>query len=67
MVGREYNMEPNKISKIIDFDDRYTTQNLTNILEQLGGKISIDRFVSDINKKNLKGLIEDIYVLKQKA
>ena len=44
-------MEPNKISKIIDFDDRYTTQNLTNILEQLGGKISIDRFVSDSKKK----------------
>ena len=51
-VGREYNKEANKISKTIDFDDWYTTQHLINILEQCWGKISIDRFASDINRKS---------------
>ena len=41
-----------KISKTIDFDDWYTTQRLINILEQRWGKISIDRFASDINRKS---------------
>ena len=51
-VGREYNKEADKISKTIDFDDWYTTQRLINILEQRWGKISIDRFASDINRKS---------------
>ena len=51
-VGREYNKEADKISKTIDFDDWYTTQHLINILEQRWGKISIDRFASDINRKS---------------
>ena len=51
-VGREYNKEADKISKTIDFDDWYTTQHLINILEQRWGKISIDRFPSDINRKS---------------
>ena len=50
-VGREYNKEADKISKTIDFDDWYTTQRLINILEQRWGKISINRFASDINRK----------------
>ena len=51
-VGREYNKEVDKISKTIDFDDWCTTQHLINILEQHWGKISIDRFASDINLKS---------------
>ena len=51
-VGREYNKEADKISKTIDFDDWYTTQHLINILEQRWGKISIDRFSSNINRKS---------------
>ena len=51
-VGREYNKEADKISKTVDFDDWYTTQRLINILEQRWGKISIDRFASDINRKS---------------
>ena len=51
-VGREYNKEAYEISKTIDFDDWYTTQRLINILEQRWGKISIDRFASDINRKS---------------
>ena len=51
-VGREYNKEADKISKTIDFDDWYMTQHLINILEQRWGKISIDRFPSDINRKS---------------
>ena len=53
-VGREYNKKADKISKIIDFDDWYTTQPLINILEQRWGKISINRFASDINRKSKK-------------
>ena len=49
-VGREYNKEADKIS--IDSDDWYTTQHLINILEQRWGKISNDRFASDINRKS---------------
>ena len=41
-----------KISKTIDFDDWYKTQRLINILEQRWGKISIDRFASDTNRKS---------------
>ena len=51
-VGREYNKEADKISKTTEFDERYTTQRLINILEQRWGKISIDRFASDINRKS---------------
>ena len=51
-VGREYNKEADKISKSIDFDDWYATQHLINILEQRWGKISTDRFASDINRKS---------------
>ena len=50
-VGREYNKEADKISKTIDIDDWYTNQRSINILEQRWGKISIDRFASDINRK----------------
>ena len=45
-----------KISKTIDFDDWYTTQHLINILEQRWGKISFDRFASDINRKSKRHL-----------
>ena len=51
-VGREYIKEADKISKTIDIGDWYTTQHLINILEQRWGKISIDRFASDINRKS---------------
>ena len=51
-VGREYNKEANEISKTIDFDDWCTARDLINILEQRWGKISIDRFASDINRKS---------------
>ena len=51
-VRREYTKEANKISKNIDFDNWYTTQRLINILQQRWGKISIDRFASDINRKS---------------
>ena len=51
-VGREYNKEADKISKTIYFDDWYTTECLINILEQRWGKISIDRFVSYVNRKS---------------
>ena len=51
-VGREYNKEADKIFRTIDFDDWYTTQRLINILEQRWGKISIDRFASDVNRKS---------------
>ena len=51
-VGREHNKEADKIFKTIDFNDWYTTQRLINILEQRWGKISIDRFASDINRKS---------------
>ena len=51
-VGREYNKEADKISETIDSYDWYTTQSLTNILEQRWGKISIDRFTSDISQKS---------------
>ena len=51
-VGREYNKEADKISKTVDFGDWYTTQSLANILEQPLGKISIDRFASDINRRS---------------
>ena len=51
-VGREHNKEADKISKTIDFYDWYTTQHLINILEQPWGKISTDRFSSDINRKS---------------
>ena len=49
---REYNKEADKISKTIDFDDWCTTHHLINILEQRWGKISIDRFASDIKRKS---------------
>ena len=51
-VGREYNKEAGNISKTIAFEDLYTTQRLISILEQRWGKISIDRFASDINRKS---------------
>ena len=50
-VGREYNKEADKISKTTDFD---TTQRLIKILEQRWGKVSIDRFASDINRKSTR-------------
>ena len=53
-VGREYNKKADKISKIIDFDDWYTTQPLINIPEQRWGKIPINRFASDVNRKSKK-------------
>ena len=51
-VGREFNKEAVKISKTVDFGDWHTTQRLANILEQRLGKISIDRFASDNNRKS---------------
>ena len=51
-VGREYNKEAHKIFETIDFDDWYSTQHLINILEKPWGKISFDRFASDINRKS---------------
>ena len=45
-------MEDNKISKTVDLDNWYTTQSLITILEQRWGKISIDRFTSDISRKS---------------
>ena len=51
-VGREYNKEADKFSKTIDFNDWCTTQHLIDILEQPWGKISIDRFALDINRKS---------------
>ena len=66
-VGREYNKKADNIFKTIDFDDWYTTQYLINILKQRWGKISIDKFASDINRKFKRNLIQDIYARKQKA
>ena len=51
-VGQEYNKEANKIFRTIYFDDWYATQQLINFLEQRCGKISIDRFASDVNRES---------------
>lgn len=50
-VGWQYNKEA---EKTIDFDKCQTTQHLINILEQYSGTTSLDKFVSDINRKTTR-------------
>ena len=51
-VGQEYNKKADKIPKTTDCNDWYTTQHLIDVLEKRWGKISIDRFASDIDRKS---------------
>ena len=51
-VRRKYNKEADKCCRTVAFHDWYATQQLINFLEQRCGKISIDRFASDVNRES---------------
>ena len=53
-IPRNENIEADKLSKQIDYDDWFITSELMKMLTGRWGKVTIDRFASDNNKKSIR-------------